>query len=134
MDVLDHLMKKIVINAISLYDLEGNPVLSSEKSDLDIEDERLVGGFYTSITAFASMKNFASSIQLESESENGEIQINLIKKTDHFIGALLWCKNLKLSLHDCEAILDEFLSYMEQNLKSNEPRNMYTYISQYYRS
>jgi hypothetical protein len=115
MNVLNHLIKQKIVNAISLYDLDGNPVLTSDKDELEIENEKLVGGFYTSITTFAQMKNFASSIKLESE--NGEIHV--IKKTDSFIGALRWKDTLQLTLQESELILNEYLEQMEQNLISN---------------
>ena len=123
MDVLNHLIKKKITKIIALYDLDGNPILSSGKNEMELEDEKLVGGFYTSITTFAAMKNFASSIKLESE--NGDVHI--IKKSDHFIGALCWNKKLKLTLRDSEPILDEFLDYMEQQLVSHDFQQMPEY-------
>ena len=130
MEFVNHLVKKKVANAISLFDLDGIPVLSSGKDEKEMENDRLVGGFYTSITTFAQMKNFASSIKLESD--NGDIHI--IKKNNHFIGALLWNKILNLPLHDSELILDEFLEFMDQNMNSNDPQDISNQISQYYHS
>ncbi|UYP48256.1 GTPase Der [Candidatus Lokiarchaeum ossiferum] len=120
------LKKNTVTQAISIFDPSGLPIITRSKSDHDDRDI-LEGGFITAITHFGKMKNNANCIKFESENDG----VYVIKRTENYIGALLWDENLDIPIDDTESALDDLLNHLESSLKFKDHEEVAYYVSQY---
>lgn len=119
--------KNIVTNAISVYDKHGLPIVTHSLNDQEYEEDILTGGFLTAISHFAKVKNDASCIKMESKSKGTFI----IKQCERFIGALLWNKELDVSIVDSEKALDDLLNHLDKSVKTTNLEEIAINVIQY---
>ena len=121
------LKKNTVTQAISIFDPSGLPIITTSKSDIDNDRDILEGGFITAIAHFGKMKNNANCIKFESEN-NG---VYVIKRTENYIGALLWDTSLDIPINDTESALDDLLNHLETSIKFKDHEEVAYYVNQY---
>ncbi len=102
--------KNVVAKAITIYDNSGIPLVINT-NDAHVDQTILEGGFLSAITAFANMKMANSNIKFESQ-DNGTF---VIMRSDNYIGALLWNKELNTPLEYSEDALKDLLEHLESN-------------------
>ncbi len=102
--------KNVVAKAITIYDNSGIPlVMNKSNTAAQVDETILEGGFLSAITAFANMKMQNSNIKFESQ-ENGTF---VIMRSNNYIGALLWEKDLGTPLDYSEDALKDLLEHLE---------------------
>jgi small GTP-binding protein len=99
--------KNIVAKAITIYDNSGIPLVMNTKDNVD--QSILEGGFLSAITAFANMKMANSNIKFESQDQGTFV----IMRSNNYIGALLWEKDLGTPLDYSEEALKDLLEHLE---------------------
>jgi hypothetical protein len=99
--------KNVVAKAITIYDNSGIPLVMNTKDNVD--QSILEGGFLSAITAFANMKMANSNIKFESQDQGTFV----IMRSNNYIGALLWEKDLGTPLDYSEEALKDLLEHLE---------------------
>ena len=117
--------KNIVAKAISVYDTSGIPLVMNAK-DQQVDQTILEGGFLSAITAFANMKMENSNIKFESK-DNGTF---VIMRSNNYIGALLWEKDLGTPLDYSEDALKDLLEHLE-NTSNGEQEDVELKVAHY---
>jgi len=119
--------KNIVAKAITIYDNSGIPLVMNKASSAQQVDETILeGGFLSAITAFANMKMENSNIKFES-ADNGTF---LIMRSNNYIGALLWEKDLGTPLDYSEEALKDLLEHLE-NTSNGEQEDVELKVAHY---
>ena len=116
------LKKNILTHAISIYNSGGVPLVTKSDNKADINEEALQGGFLSAITMFANSKVGSSSIKFESDDGN----VFIVRKSDNFIGALMWRESLKVPVTESEEALAELLNHLENsdNIDANKAMDL----------
>jgi small GTP-binding protein len=101
------IQKNVVAKAITIYDNTGIPLVMNTRDNVD--QSILEGGFLSAITAFANMKMANSNIKFESQDQGTFV----IMRSNNYIGALLWQKDLGTPLDYSEEALKDLLDHLE---------------------
>jgi len=112
------LKKNVMAHAISIYNTGGVPLITKSQSDAEIDEAAIQGGFLSAITQFANSKIGGSAVKIE----NGDGDIFIVRKSNNFIGALMWKDSLNVPVAESEEALVELLAhleYSEANAKEN---------------
>lgn len=109
------LTKTILAAAISIYYKSGIPVVTRTRSNSDLNQNILEGGFLSAITAFADLKMGNTAVKFE-----GESGTFIVQSSEKYIGALLWTKNLKIPKDESANTLNDLLCHLESNSMGDE--------------
>ena len=125
----EKIKRNVVASAISIYNTGGIPLVTQTKNDDEFNEKAIEGGFLSAITSFAQNKIGGSAIKFETET--GDMFI--VRKSDKFIGALLWKKELSVPVEESEDALRELLNHLESCVPngSGYEEHVEFYLNQY---
>ncbi|HME51492.1 MAG TPA: hypothetical protein VKM55_04700 [Candidatus Lokiarchaeia archaeon] len=117
--------------AISVYNQGGVPIARDLDSTDDIDIRSIEGGFLVAITQFSNMKLQdgvqPSTITFESKTQGTFI----VKRTEHFIGALLWRKDIGVSITQSKKIIIDLLNYLETSCDCEDVECVQSHVQQF---
>jgi hypothetical protein len=123
--------KQSLSKAISIYNHGGVPIVSEFESNDDIDRRSIEGGFLVAITQFSNMKLPTgiqpSTITFESK-ERGTF---IVARTDHFIGSLLWRKDLGVPMSQSKTALIDLLKHLETSCNCEDPDDVQSQVEQF---
>jgi small GTP-binding protein len=114
----DEIKRNAVAKAISIYNTGGIPIITESQTMEEINEKALEGGFLSAVTHFAKNKMGGNAIKFETDTGDTFI----VRKSDNFIGALLWNHTLPVPIDESEDALKELLNHLETCMPgANDP-------------
>jgi len=116
---------------ISVYNQGGIPIVRDLESKDNIDLRAIEGGFLVAITQFSNMKMQSgeqpSTITFESK-ERGTF---IVKRTEHFIGALLWRKDIGVTITQSKQTIVDLLTYLEKSCDWDDVESVKEHVAQF---
>jgi small GTP-binding protein len=116
--------------AISVFFGSGDPIIT-EVDQNRFERVALEGGFLAAISQFSEMKlpaSFGNTFITFESKENGTF---IVAKSVHFIGSLLWYKDLGVTLEQSKEALGDLLDHIERNCCDADTATISFHIEHY---
>ncbi|MFX0101280.1 MAG: ADP-ribosylation factor-like protein [Candidatus Hodarchaeota archaeon] len=128
----EKIRKSKFTHALSIFTSGGIPIISQYDSNDHIEKKSIEGGFLVAITQFSSMKmnndnDEVSFITFESESSGTYV----VGKSQHFIGSLLWQKELGVPIERSKSALKDMLEHLENVSDYKNEEQVAFHVEQY---
>ena len=129
----DEVKKTKFSRGVSLFTRDGMPITSKRDDSAVIDQEMLDSGFTIAVSQFAKTFDGDSdanpaSIGFYENAENGTF---IVGKSAHYIGSLLWTKDLGILIDQSKAALKDFLEHLENTCRSCEPDIVAQIVCQY---
>lgn len=114
-----------------MYNQSGVPLVSDLDTSDDIERRSIEGGFLVAITQFCNMKlpngEKPSTVTFESH-ERGNF---IVARTEHYIGSLLWRKDLGIPIDKSKAAIIDLLKYLENCCDYTDMESVQSHVQQF---
>ncbi|MBN2153854.1 MAG: GTP-binding protein [Candidatus Lokiarchaeota archaeon] len=125
-----HIQKLNFAGAVSVYTNGGVPIIT-EMDQNRFERVALEGGFLAAITQFSQMKlpgEIATQFILFESKQNGTF---IVARSAHFIGSLLWYKELGVTVDQSKIALGDLLGHLESSCATADENTVSFHVEHY---